>query len=191
MRSQIQIMRHGRSAHPYPNRWITPAEFRDWITVYNRTGIARDSGPPENLTAALGDVEAIVCSDYPRSIESAARLFPTARPIISPLFREVGRPWPGSQKIRFPLRVWDGLAVLLWNLNLFTTDESIQAARQRARAATHQLINVAEQFSRVLFVGHGMLNALIARELRGQGWRGPREINNDYWGMTSFLSASG
>ena len=188
MPPQIPIMRHGRSAHPYPARWITPAEFREWIGVYNRTGIADESRPRDELIARLGNVQFIVCSDYPRSIESAARLFPTARPIISPLFREVGRPWQGSRKVRLPLPVWDRFSVLLWKLNAVTTDDSIQAARQRAQAATRQLIDAAEQFSRVLFVGHGMLNALIGRELRRQGWRGPRQINDDYWGITSFLS---
>jgi broad specificity phosphatase PhoE len=181
-------MRHGRSAHPYPNRWITPAEFRDWIALYNRTGIADDSHPPDGLLGAIGDVQAVVCSDYPRSTESAARLFPNHQPIVSALFREVGRPWQGSQNIRLPLSVWDGLSVLLWNLNVITGDESIRAARQRAQAATRELIALAERFSHVLFVGHGMMNRLIGRELRLQGWRGPRRANDGSWGVVSYLS---
>jgi len=187
---QIQIMRHGRSALEFPTNWITPAEFREWIGIYNRTGIADDSRPPEKLIARVGDIATIVCSDYPRSIESAAQLFPNARPIISPLFREVGRPLPARSGIRLPLQIWDRLSVLLWKLNLIASDESIHTARQRAQSATRQLVDLAEQFSRVLFVGHGMLNALVGRELRRQGWHGSRQVNDDYWGITSFLSPS-
>ena len=77
-----------RSAHAYPARWITPAEFREWIGVYNRTGIADESRPRDELIARLGNVQFIVCSDYPRSIESAARLF---QPSFGRLFATLSR----------------------------------------------------------------------------------------------------
>lgn len=187
---QIHIMRHGRSALEYPTNWITPAEFREWIGIYNRTGIADDSRPPENLTAALDEIRAVVCSDYPRSIESAARLFPGRPPIISALFREVGRPLPARSGIRLPLQIWDRLSILLWKLSLIASDESIRAACQRVQAATRDLVNLAQEFSCVLFVGHGMMNGLIGQALRRQGWHGPRHVNDEYWGITSFLSPS-
>src|SRR5258708_3262719 len=116
MVSQIHIMRHGRSAHPFPTRWITPAEFREWIGVFNRSGIADDSRPPDALTALTAGITVVVCSDYPRSIESAARLFPNDQPIISATFREVGCPLQRNLSIRLPLNVWDRFSVLMWKL---------------------------------------------------------------------------
>ena len=187
MPSQIQLMRHGRSALPFPTKWITPAEFRDWIGMYNKTGITDDSRPSAELIALIGDAQVIACSDYPRAIQSAARLCPNWQPIISEIFREAGRPLQWNWNIRLPLHVWDRLSVWLWKMNLISSDESFHAARQRAQAATRELVSLAQATSRVLFVGHGTLNALIARELRRQGWQGPQRVNDDYWGIVTFV----
>ncbi len=187
MASQIHILRHGRSALPFPKRWITPAEFREWIAIYNRTGVAEDSRPPAALVPLLEGISAVACSDYPRSIESAARLAPRRPPrILQRSFAKLDRPWQGNSKIRLPLKVWDWISVRLWMANLISGDESIHAARGRAQEATRELISLAQEFSRVLFVGHGMLNAMIGRELRRLGWQGPKRVNDDYWGAVSF-----
>jgi broad specificity phosphatase PhoE len=188
MVSQIHLMRHGRSAHPLPTRWITPSEFRDWIGIYNQTGIADDSRPSAELIGEVGNAPVVACSDYPRSIESAASLCPNCLPMISATFREVGRPLQGNLNIRLPLPIWDRLSIWLWKWNFIATDESIHAARQRAQAAARELVSLAHTHSQVLFVGHGMLNSLVARELRRQGWQGPRRVNDDYWGIASFHS---
>jgi broad specificity phosphatase PhoE len=92
--------------------------------------------------------------------------------------------------ICLPLTLWDRFSVLLWKLNLISGDESIHEARQRTQDATRELIALARTFSSVLFVGHGMINSLIGRELRRQGWRGPRRVNDDYWGLASFQKDS-
>jgi len=190
MTLQIQLIRHGRSALPFPARWITPAEFREWIALYNRTGIADESTPPAELVATVGDVAMVVCSDFPRSIESAARLVPNRQPRISPTFREVGRPLQGNWKLRLPLAVWDRFSVVLWNRNLVSGDESIHAARRRAQEATRELVSLAEESSRALFVGHGMINAMIGRELCRQGWQGPRRVDAAHWGISTFRKDS-
>ena len=70
---------------------IDPAEFRDWIATYNRTGIANDSRPSAELIASIGDPPVVVCSDYLRSIESAACLCPSRQPIVSATFRGILR----------------------------------------------------------------------------------------------------
>jgi broad specificity phosphatase PhoE len=184
--NHIHLMRHGHSALAFPNHWITPGQFRDWIEVYNRTGIAQDSVPADNVVTLMRDDPIAVCSDFPRSIESAARLDSQREPRISPVYREVGRPLQGDWKIRLPLEMWDRLSVLCWKLDLIAVDESVRAARARARAAALELVGLAEESSPVLLVGHGMINAMIARELCREGWTGPRQANDDYWGTVSF-----
>lgn len=179
-------MRHGRSALPFPDCWITPAEFREWISVYNRTGTAPDDHPTDEIVAKMRDVSEIVCSDSPRSVESAGRIAPDHRPRVSATFREVGRPLQTNWKIRLPLDGWDRLSVLLWKFGLISANEPFRAARQRAQQATHELVSLAHQSFRVLFVGHGMLNALIVRRLLREGWRGPKRANDDYWGLVSY-----
>jgi hypothetical protein len=66
MTFQIHLVRHGRSALTYPNRWITSVEFREWIGMYNRTGIAADTRPSTEVLAMVANVATVVCSDYPR-----------------------------------------------------------------------------------------------------------------------------
>jgi broad specificity phosphatase PhoE len=190
MTLQIHLVRHGRSARPFPTCRITPAEFREEIAFYNRTGIAETSTPPDEIIAAVGDVPVVVCSDFPRSIESAARLVPNRQPRISATFREVGRPLQWNWKIRLPLEAWDWFSVLLWKMNLISSDESIHAARRRAQEATRELVSWAEESSRVLFVGHGMINAMIGRELCRQGWQGSRRVDDAHWGFSTFCKDS-
>src|SRR5690242_11723164 len=103
MISRIDIVRHGRSAYPFPTDWITLPQFREWISIFNRSGISDDSGPPEDLMRLVAGEPVVVCSDYPRSVELAARLCPGRQPRISAMFREVGRPLQGSWHLRLPL----------------------------------------------------------------------------------------
>jgi broad specificity phosphatase PhoE len=185
-RKVIRITRHGRSAHPWPTQSISAAEFRQWIHVMNQTGIAIDSHPTAELVAMARGVPVVVCSDYLRSIESAARLVPGCAPRVSSLFREVGRPIPGNWRVRFPLTAWDHVSRMLWRADWIATDECVHTARRRAHEATLELGHLAEEFRDVLFVGHGMLNALIGRDLRRLGWRGPRRATDDYWGLSVY-----
>jgi len=71
-------------------------------------------------------------------------------------------------------------------MNWITTDESIYTARRRARDAKFKLVGLADEYADVLLVGHGMLNALIGRELRRLGWQGPRRATDEYWGMSTY-----
>ena len=185
-RKVIRLVRHGPSAHAWPTQRITAEEFREWIRVMNETGIAADSHPPGELAPSIGDTAVVVCSDYRRSVESATRLVPDCKPRVSILFREVGRPWSGSWSVRLPLAVWDLGSRVLWWMNWITTDESIYTARRRARDATFKLVGLADEYADVLLVGHGMLNALIGRELWRLGWQGPRRATDEYWGMSTY-----
>jgi broad specificity phosphatase PhoE len=183
-------MRHGRSALPFPSAWISPPEFREWITAYNRTGIADDSFPPHHLRGMIDESMEIVCSDYPRSTESAASLAPNHRPNISTAFREAGRPLQASWSIRLPLKLWDWASCMLWKAGLISADEPVQEARRRAQEAARQLVSLAQASSQVLLVGHGTLNAMIGRELRCKGWSGPTHVSDEYWGVATFLKTS-
>jgi broad specificity phosphatase PhoE len=183
---QIHLVRHGCSAHLWPARRITAQEFCEWIVAFNRTGIAADSFPSDELVAATRGVGVVVCSDLPRSIESAAHLAPEHSPRISSLFREAGRPLNGNWPIRLPLDVWDYISRVLWRINWISTDEPIHVARSRAREATRELVRLAEEFGEVLCVAHGTLNSLVGQELRGLGWEGPGRVLDKYWGMTVY-----
>lgn len=156
-------------------------EFRRWIDEYNQSGLASDSYPPRELIAVLDGTPAVVCSDYPRSIESANRLVTDAAPFILPLFREAGRPITSDWGIKLRLSAWDRISVKLWRIGLIAGDESIHKARKRAHEAATVLTRLAEEFERVLCVGHGAFNALVGEKLLEFGWKGPDRICDEYW----------
>lgn len=101
---EILLVRHGRSSLEVPSHRITLAEFREWIDEYNRAGIAESSLPPPALAAFARETPRLVCSDLQRAVASAARLAPDRPVLASPLYREVGRPMPGSFRIRLSCR---------------------------------------------------------------------------------------
>jgi len=152
----------------------------------NRAGIAGDSQPASETVAAARRAQVMVCSDFPRSIESAGRLVPGCQPRISPLFREVGLPLQEDWNVRLPLTVWDYASRWLWMLNCIQTNESIHAAMRRAREAARELTRLAEESGHVFLVGHGGLNALLGLELRRRGWSGPRRATDDHWGLSTY-----
>jgi hypothetical protein len=187
---EIRLIRHGHSAQLPPLSRITAGEFRRWIEDYNRSGIAVDSVPPQELVTALCGTLAVVCSDYPRAIESANKLVSAVEPQILPLFREAGRPLMNNWGIKLSLPAWDCISTNLWRIGIIVGDESIRAARRRAGDAAAFLVRLAEDSDRVLCVGHGTFNALIGEKLREFGWNGPRKISDQHWQGGTFSKSA-
>ncbi|CAN8140204.1 hypothetical protein THIOSC13_1770033 [uncultured Thiomicrorhabdus sp.] len=59
--------------------------------------------------------------------------------------------------------------------------ESLQEAKLRATEAVGKLKEIAYEHERVLFVGHGVYNRLLANELRKTGWSGPKNPGSKHW----------
>jgi broad specificity phosphatase PhoE len=183
---EITLVRHGRSLHSLPTQRITAAEFRTWIVDYNRAGLAADSLPPAELIAATCDMPCVVCSDMPRAMDSARLLSPDRVPCAMPLLREAGRPVGGDWRVKLSLPMWDRISVFLWTMGSIASDESVGATRLRAQEAARELARLAEEFGRVLCVGHGMFNALIGQVLLDLGWEGPPRVRNRHWAATTY-----
>ena len=88
--------------------------------------------------------------------------------------------------MRLSLALWDRLSVWLWTRGLIAGDESIDAARVRAREAAEALVRLAAECRRVLCVGHGRFNALVGQALLGLGWEGPPRVANHHWAATTY-----
>ena len=59
-------------------------------------------------------------------------------------------------------------------------------AKARAKQANRTLIELAETHQKVLVVGHGLFNHLLAKELRKSGWQGPRSLGKKHWEFGSY-----
>lgn len=42
-------------------------------------------------------------------------------------------------------------------------------------------MKLAKEYESVLFVGHGIFNRLLAKELKSLGWCGPSNPGSKYW----------
>lgn len=130
----------------------------------------------------------IVCSDLPRSTDSASELGVTSINSVDPLFREFEVPYLSW---RFPKRsasFWTVFFRLLWFAGFSSNSESFSEAKRRAAEYLEKLTDYAGAHDKVLFVGHGVLLWYLARLLRDNGWHGPEAAPRKHWefGVYSF-----
>jgi len=87
-----------------------------------------------------------------------------------------------------PPGLWLSLLRLLWFCGYGGSVESFRHARRRAAQAASQLIALSERGT-VLLAGHGIMNKLIARELRRQGWLAEKHASSRYWSTAVYHRA--
>jgi broad specificity phosphatase PhoE len=175
---QIILLRHGKPAVELSGR----ARAKDLASIakaYDASGII-DRPQPETL-AELRHANYVVCSDLPRSVESAHALGFGHLHVADSLFRESALPHFDSSSIELPITAWVMVCRLLWLAGFSQNGEAYSVAKCRARQAANRLIDLAEAHGNVLLVGHGLMNFLIAQQLRANGWRGPAKPGKRFW----------
>ncbi|WP_020481411.1 histidine phosphatase family protein [Methylomonas sp. MK1] len=175
---QIILIRHGKPAVELSGM----ARGRDLPAIamaYDASGIV-DRPPPETL-AELRHTNYVACSDLLRSVESAHALGFAQLPAADSLFRESPLPHFGSGAIPLPITAWVTVCRLLWLAGFSQNGEAYAVAKCRARQAANRLIELAEAHDNVLLVGHGLMNYLIAEQLRANGWHGPAKPGKRFW----------
>ncbi|WP_026600581.1 histidine phosphatase family protein [Methylomonas sp. 11b] len=175
---QIILLRHGKPAVQLSGM----ARGKDLAAIakaYDASGIV-DRPPPEIL-AELRHLSYVVCSDLPRSVESAHALGFGQLHVADSLFRESALPHFDSGLIALPITAWVMVCRLLWLAGFGQNGEAYAVAKCRALQAANRLIGLAEAHGNVLLVGHGLMNYLIAQQLRANGWRGPAKPGKRFW----------
>ncbi|HBZ17058.1 histidine phosphatase family protein [Pantoea sp. NPDC088449] len=177
----IILMRHGKPDHPVTGRFTAQA-LAAWSEGYDQATIC-DSPPPRSVTIAR-QASVIVTSPLPRARSSLARLGlqPQA---VDAVFSEVAMPTLPFARPHLPLSVWLALLRLLWLCGYSGHVESVQHARDRARRAADKLVALSQQGT-VLLVGHGIMNKLIARELRKRGWQAEKHASSRHWSSAIY-----
>lgn len=177
---EIVLLRHGKPQIQRRRR-LSAAELPTWVDAYNAAGLDCEHPPPGSTRNLLAQRPFVVCSDLPRSRESAEALGVTSVDACESTFREINMPsadWPFP---RLSLTAWEGLFWFLWLLGYSTNTESVADARKRAQHCSERLAAWAAEHGTVLFVGHGSLNWFISRHLRRCGWSGPWRSPQRYW----------
>ena len=177
---RIVVLRHGRPDIDSRVR-LTAAEFGAWIKQYDSAGIRDDSVPPQSAVSQVGQCAFVVCSNLPRSLGSAKALGVEHIGVCDASFREVEMPYAHWRFPRIPVTIWLAVFRVMWTLGYSANAEPFKVAKARARDCANRLAELAAIHGAVLFVGHGSLNWLIARQLEAMGWSGPRKAPRKHW----------
>ncbi len=177
---RIVLLRHGKPDTPAPKPQRVK-DFHLWIKSYNTANLRKDSNPPRTIMGILNDLALVVCSDLPRSKESAQKLGFSQVDYAEPLFREMAMPYASFPSPKLSPNVWAILFRIMWFLGYSPNSESFSEAKLRAVSAANRLKELAHNNGSVLFVGHGLINAYIAKALLSEGWQGPASPGKKYW----------
>ena len=181
----ITLIRHGKVQLDEQRRWRT-IEVRDLVACYNRSPIK----PPRQKATEPHQGTVILCSDLPRSQESATLLFGRFDRSDA-LFREGEMPDLPAFPFAFPASLILATSRILWQLGRSDNCESFDDFRSRCETAADFLIDQHERTDApVILVGHATLNHFLSKALRRRGWTGPRIPSTRHYAASEFQAPS-
>jgi broad specificity phosphatase PhoE len=160
---------------------MTASEFIHWVALYDQSKVSINTLPLPSSVTYANNCDAIICSGLQRSIDSATILNGEKIVLCDALFKEAGLPSAGWKIIKMSPKAWSVLFRVLWLLGYSNHSESIKEVKIRAALATDKLIELATQHHKVLFVGHGIFNRFLVKELIKRGWSGAKSPQSEYW----------
>ncbi len=177
---EITLLRHGKPEDLSLHR-LSASEFCGWIQDYNASSLSESSKPTEAAFDYVSRCNAIICSELTRSIDSAKILNKEKIILSDSIFNEAGLPFTNWQKLKLSPKIWAVLFRVLWLFGFSRNSESFKEAKNRAKEAVRKLSQLSNEYDTVLFVGHGVFNRILAKELRKSGWSGPKNPGSKYW----------
>lgn len=186
---QIILVRHGRPDHLAAS-WSTPVGMKTWVERYNAANVV-GSERPEALRRLADSAGVVVCSSLKRCVESRTLLSCECTHEPDPLFAEAHLPCPDWAYPLMPSRFWRIAFRTAWFFGFADNTEPVSESRRRASAAADKLIDLAQTHGSVLLMGHKVMNALIATQLRQRGWQGPAmPLLSGYWQPSRYHKPS-
>lgn len=181
---EIILMRHGKPSLK-KHSTVASHEMAQWIEEYNLSEIEEDSAPPEAISL-VNKIDVIATSTLPRALSSVKALG-TAPFIADSVFCEAELPVVRLPLIRLSPLTWAFVFRILWLCGLSRKVESYKKAKQRSIQAVDKLSSLSERTSgAVLLLGHGIMNRLIAKQLKHQGWGEVITQGKSYWSFAVF-----
>ncbi|MFW5431618.1 MAG: histidine phosphatase family protein [Methylophilaceae bacterium] len=179
---QITILRHGT---PDLSEWdkIHSSRMSEWIEAYNAAGVKNETKLSCMEMVRELRHKCIVCSNLNRSIHSAKIIGYQSPHLIDAIFCEAELPYIQIPIIRLTPHLWSMIFRLFWLVGISPKAESKEVFESRVSKAAEKLIQLARDQDSVLFIGHGIFNRFLAKELIAKGWLGEEAPNgNEYWG---------
>jgi len=182
---KICLVRHGKPA-PVPGKSVNAEGFGRWLREFDAAGLDSWERPPKDMVHKVCDCRAVVTSPLERAHSSARLLFPGRSVLVEASLREFGLPSAPLPLVRLQPGTWVALCRALWFAGYSRGAENITDARARAAKGAELLVRLAAHNDSVAFVGHGLINTFLARELKRLGWQGPSIPDRHYWGVAVY-----
>ena len=131
---EITLLRHGKPNSPSLDI-LSASAFCEWVMEYNASGLCLSSKPTMKAFRYAQACNAIVCSDLPRSIESAKVLNAGSVVLSSSIFNEADLPMANWHTIKLSPKIWAVTFRVLWLLGYARNSESFKEAKIRATKA--------------------------------------------------------
>ena len=174
---EIILLRHGKPEFELKGS-LKASKFKQLTNAYAQSGI--QDFPPETLKERFNTYY-VVCSDLERSIQSAKRLGFCKIHLLDDLYSETEIPYFDRSFLKLPVMGWLIIFRIFWLFGFNKNGESITKAKNRAKQAANKLIELANENNKVILVGHGLMNRLIAKQLRINNWTGPVSPGKKHW----------
>jgi len=159
----------------------------EWIKHYNLSSVIHKERSRIQLFYGVSEKVFVVCSDLPRSIHSAEVVGYKNINVIDSIFREAELPELYIPLIKMKPHTWSMVFRIFWYFGVSLNVEPIKSFKLRVTSAAKALIKYSEENDEVLFIGHGIINRFIAKELMSYGWHRDQESNRNkhlgykYW----------
>lgn len=165
---KIVILRHGKPKIEKVGA-LSVRDFSHWISGYNSAAIDERHQPPSKTVEVAASCSFLVCSTLQRSVESTSLLGVRNVALYDPMFIECEMPHTHWSWPKLPVSVWSLLVRIFQFFGYSPNAETFEQAQQRAAVCAQQLQSWAAKYESVLFVGHGLLNSLLEKELLHSG----------------------
>ncbi len=177
---EIILLRHGKPIIPSLKK-IKASSFMQWIESYNSSELRPTSKPNQTTLTRVNKCNSVVCSQLIRSKQSAEALNIKNITLSGSQFNEAGLPSANWGILKLSPNTWAAIFRILWLFGYSKNSESYKEAKLRASVSANKLIELSKEHKSVLFVGHGIYNRLLAKELKSLGWYGPGNPGSKYW----------
>lgn len=174
---ELTLLRHGKPAIETSTVIRAAAAMGTWIKDYDAAGIM---DVPDALTMAALNGQFVVASPMRRALESVTALGLEPDMILDALY-EAPLPAFNLPLLKLTPLAWTTVFRLLWMAGASGGVESFSSVKKRAKSVSDELANLTEVHGRVVSVGHGFMNMLIARELQKAGWKQQNSGDSGYW----------
>lgn len=186
---KIIIMRHGQPQLDLDlirNKKLSPNRLGEIVNEYEHVGLKDHVSPPECSQSIANKCEVVFSSNLKRAIQSVHLLGVEQKSNIDPCFQESSLPYLNWDKPQISFFSWCIIFRIAWLFGFSKNGEPFKIAKQRAILCAALLQRTAQSKKTVLLLGHGIMNRLITKELKSNGWKKIEATGESYWAYSVY-----